>query len=102
LLIDRMGQSAPDFPPFQDRMLQIHADVLKGRPLKGENSSAGVFSEPGKHLGLDVVLEEVDGAFFELQDADDRVGDDSDRDRFEGRTPFLIERVCFERDAVAG
>ncbi len=82
-------------------MGEIDADVLKGRAGVSGDVCGTIIFKPGKHVGLEIVLHEVDVAFFKFEHAHQGVGHDLENHAGQ-RRPFVpIIRIALERDLFA-
>src|SRR5918992_1533387 len=64
--IDGVGQCLPDLSVFQYGMSEVYANVLKRSARVGLNDCIGILFQPWKGVGLDIVLQKLNGSFFEL------------------------------------
>ncbi len=77
-------------------MGEIDADVLKGRAGVSGDVCGTIIFKPGKHVGLEIVLHEVDVAFFKFEHAHHGVGHDFENHAGQ-RRPFVpIIRIALE------
>ena len=89
------------FAMLENRVSQVNTDVLKCRTLMNSNIGVGIVFEPRQHVGLDIVLHKIDGAFFELQYPHHGVGNDLEDDTGEWRFAVEIIRIGFQGDFLA-
>ena len=83
------------FSVFENRVLKMDADVLKGCPLANQDLGIGIVFKPRKHVGLDIILEKIYRPFFKLQGSNHRVRDDFDDEAGNRRGAFPVRRIGF-------
>src|SRR5207249_2382088 len=100
ITVEREADRLAHPSPAEARVTQVESEIIEARARDPVDREVRERAEPGRHLRLGRVLEELDAAPAELEDAHDLVGDDADADRVEGRWAARVAGVGREHDLL--